>query len=182
MLRTKTKEDGSFDSNSYMSGDEVNSLKWSDLENEEYQNVYNYYKGLIAFRKAHGALRLSDAADVEANVKPVEGLAENVVAFDISGGVNGETAKEIYVIFNANGEEQTIDLPDGKWNVYIDGEKAGIEVLSTIKDGKAVVAPISAMVLVKEGASMPIGVIVLLAVAAIAVVAVVLVVGMKKKR
>lgn len=181
MLRTKTKEDGSFDSNSYMSGDEVNSMKWSDLENEEYQQVYNYYKGLIAFRKAHGALRLSDAATVEENVKPVEGMAENVVAFDISGGVNGETAKEIYVVFNANNEEQTIDLPDGKWNVYIDGEKAGTEVISTVK-GSATVAPISALVLVREGAAMPVWAIVLIVVAAIAVVAAVLVVGMKKKK
>lgn len=181
MLRTKTKEDGSFDSNSYMSGDEVNSMKWSDLESEEYQKVYNYYKGLIAFRKAHGALRLSDAADVEENVKPVEGMAENVVAFDISGGVNGETAKEIYVVFNANNEEQIINLPDGKWNVYIDGEKAGTEVISTVK-GSATVAPISAMVLVREGAAMPVWAIVLIAVAAIAVVAAVLVVGMKRKK
>ena len=180
MLRTKVKEDKTFDSNSYMSGDEVNSLKWSDLENEEYRKVYDYYKGLIAFRKAHGALRLSDAADVEANVKPVEGLSDNVVAFDIAGGVNGETAKEIYVVFNANNEKQNIELPKGKWNVYIDGEKAGTEVLSTIKDGKAVVAPISAMVLVKEGASLPIIAIVLLAIAALVIVTGVLVAGRKK--
>ena len=180
MLRTKVKEDKTFDSNSYMSGDEVNSLKWSDLENEEYRKAYDYYKGLIAFRKAHGALRLSDAADVEANVKPVEGLSDNVVAFDIAGGVNGETAKEIYVVFNANNEKQNIELPKGKWNVYIDGEKAGTEVLSTIKDGKAVVAPISAMVLVKEGASLPIFAIVLLAIAALVIVTGVLVAGRKK--
>jgi pullulanase len=173
MLRSKPNGDGTYNSNSYNAGDEVNALKWSDLEDEQYQNVYNYYKGLIAFRKAHGALRLSDAADVEENVKPVEGMADNVVAFDINGGVNGETAKEIYVIFNANTEEQSVELPDGDWNVYIDGEKAGTEVLSTIKDGTAVVAPISAMVLVRESAGLPawaIGIIVLVALAAIVVV------------
>jgi pullulanase len=176
MLRSKPNGDGTYNSNSYASGDEINSLKWSDLEDEQYQNVYNYYKGLIAFRKAHGALRLSDAIDVASYVTAVEGMADNVVAFDIAGGVNGETAKEIYVVFNANDEEQTIDLPDGTWNVYIDGEKAGTEVLSTIKNGKAVVAPISAMVLVKEdsNSAVGIGIIVLLALAAFAVVIVVL--------
>ena len=51
--------------------------------------VYNYYKGLIAFRKAHAALRLTNAADVHANITSVDGLDENVLAFRINGGVNG---------------------------------------------------------------------------------------------
>ncbi len=150
MLRSKPNGDGTYDSNSYASGDEVNSLKWGDLEDESYMAVFEYYKGLIAFRKAHGALRLSDAETVADTVKAVEGLDENVVAFDIAGGVNGETADEIYVIFNANEDETTVDLPSGTWNVYINGEKAGTEVIETIKEGSVTVAPISAMVLVRE--------------------------------
>lgn len=155
MLRSKPNGDGTYDSNSYASGDEVNSLKWGDLEDESYMEVFEYYKGLIAFRKAHGALRLSDAETVADTIKAVEGLDENVVAFDIAGGVNGETADEIYVIFNANEDETTVDLPSGTWNVYINDEKAGTEVIETIKDGSVTVAPISAMVLVREsGASL----------------------------
>ena len=48
-----------------------------------------YYKGLIAFRKAHAALRLTNADDVNANITSVDGLDENVLAFRINGGVNG---------------------------------------------------------------------------------------------
>ena len=45
-------------------------------------------------------------------------------------------------------------LPEGVWDVYINGEKAGTEVLETISNGTATVAPISAMVLVKgDGAA-----------------------------
>lgn len=184
MLRSKPVGDGTYDSNSYASGDEVNSLKWSDLEDEQYQNVYNYYKGLIAFRKAHGALRLSDAEDVAEHVTAVDGLADNVVAFNITGGVNDETADAIYVIFNANEEEQTVEIPEGTWNVYINGEKAGTEVLSTVKDGSVVVDPISAMVLVKEGsviAGWTIAVIVVVAVVVIAAVILVLTARKRKK-
>ncbi len=43
--------------NSY-TPDSVNSIKWDTLEDETYQNVYNYYKGLIAFRKAHAGFVL----------------------------------------------------------------------------------------------------------------------------
>ena len=141
-----------FRSNSYNAGDEVNSLKWTDLEDESYQEVFEYYKGLIAFRKAHGALRLTTAQDVASAVSVVSGLDANVMAFDIKGGVNGETAEELFIIFNANEASTTVALPEGKWNVYINGEKAGTQALSTISDGSAVVEPVSAMVLVKEDA------------------------------
>ena len=153
MLRTKVNSDGSFNSNSYNANDQVNCLKWGDLEDEAYQQVFEYYKGLIAFRKAHGALRLATAQDVASAVSAVDGLEANVLAFDIQGGVNGETAEELFVIFNANEASTTVALPEGNWNVYINGEKAGTQALASIKDGSAVVEPVSAMVLVKEDAA-----------------------------
>ena len=149
-LRTKKNASGGFEENSYASSDSVNSLKWATLEEEEYQNVYQYYKGLIAFRKDHPVLRLTDAKDVAAHVTPVEGLDANVTAFDITGGVNGETADNMYVIFNPNQEETKVTLPDGTWSVYINGEKAGTESLGEIS-GEATVDPISALVLIKSG-------------------------------
>lgn len=154
MLRTKLKAGGTFDENSYASPDSVNSLKWDTLDEEEYQNVFEYYKGLIAFRKAHAALRLTNAQDVEQNVIPVEGLPANVVAFQINGGVNGETSEGLFLIFNPNEQTEEITLPDGVWDVYVNGEKAGTEVLSTITNGKASVDPISALVLVKGTGTM----------------------------
>lgn len=149
MLRTKLKASGEYDENSYSSPDSVNSLKWDTLNEEEYQNTYHYYKGLIAFRKAHPALRMTNAKDVAANITAVEGLDANVTAFDIKGGANGDSAAGMFFIFNPNKEETTVTLPDGVWDVYINGEKAGTEILETITDGKATVAPISALVLVK---------------------------------
>lgn len=149
-LRTKKNASGGFEENSYASSDSVNSLKWATLEEEEYQNVYQYYKGLIAFRKDHPVLRLTDAKDVAAHVTPVEGLDANVTAFDITGGVNGETADNMYVIFNPNQEETKVTLPDGTWSVYINSEKAGTESLGEIS-GEATVDPISALVLIKSG-------------------------------
>lgn len=149
-LRSKVKADGGFDENSYASSDAVNSLKWDNLNEEEYKNVYNYYKGLIAFRKAHAALRMNNAEDVEANITQMEGLDKNVVALEINGGVNGEVSDGLFVIFNANPTETEVKLPSGGWDVYVNGEQAGTEVLSSITTGKATVAPVSAMVLVKN--------------------------------
>lgn len=149
MLRSKIKASGEYDENSYASSDAVNSLKWDTLNEEEYQNTYQYYKGLIAFRKEHPALRMTTAEDVEANMTAVEGLDANVTAFKIKAGANGDSAQGMFIIFNPNEEETKVALPDGVWDVYINGEKAGTEVLETISDGTATVAPISAMVLIK---------------------------------
>ncbi|MDD6307435.1 MAG: type I pullulanase [Clostridiales bacterium] len=156
MLRTKVKADGGFDENSYASSDAVNSLKWSTLDEEEYAKVYDYYKGLIAFRKAHPVLRLTTAEAVKENVIPVDGLEPNVTAFQINGGVNGETSDGMFVIFNPNAEATEVALPEGVWKVCINGEQAGTRTIETITDGKATVSPISALVLVKgEAAEVP---------------------------
>lgn len=150
MLRSKVKEDGTFDENSYASSDAVNSIKWDCLDDESYMQVYNYYKGLIAFRKAHGALRLTTADEVKAYITPIKGLDDNVVAMDIMAEeIETEVADEIFVIFNANDAETTVELPEGEWQVCVEGETAGTEVIRTITEGTATVAPVSAMVLVR---------------------------------
>lgn len=149
MLRSKVKADGSFDENSYASSDAVNNLKWDDLNNKEYQKVVEYYQGLIAFRKEHAALRMTTAEDVKTNITTITGLDDNVMAFQINGDVEGEVADNIYVIFNANEEATEIELPEGKWNVYINADKAGTEVLKTVS-GKVKVDAISAMVLCQD--------------------------------
>ena len=149
LLRTKVKADGSFDSNSYSSNDAVNSIKWSDIDNEEYQKVLSYYKGLIRFRKAHPALRLSDTAEVAAKVVPQEGLDSNVLAFEISGDVEGESADKLFVIFNPNETSTDVSLPSGEWSICVNADKAGTSAISKTGDGKITVEPISAMVLVQ---------------------------------
>ncbi|MDE5588910.1 MAG: type I pullulanase [Acetatifactor sp.] len=149
MLRSKVNADGSFNSNSYNSGDDVNSIRWSNLEQAEYQQVLDYYKGLIAFRKEHAVLRLDDAQAVQEHVSRVEDVPQNVLAFDLTGGMEGETAEEMFIIFNPNPEAAEVKLPAGGWSVYINGEKAGTQALEGVS-GKVSVAPISAMVLIKD--------------------------------
>ena len=137
-LRTK-----GFDHNSYKSPDSVNAIKWNDLSVVAYQKTFAYYQGLIAFRKAHKLLRLTDAAQVKQVVRPISGTPAQTAAFHLKG--EGE---ELFVIFNASRKPQRFALPQGKWQVCIDGEKSGTAVLSTAT-GSALVSPISAMVLVR---------------------------------
>ena len=150
ILRTKPKEDGTFDHNSYASSDAINSIKWSTLDDAEYKAVFDYYKGLIAFRKAHPVLRLTNSSDVNAYVSAMPGLDKNVVGFTFKGGYEGD-ANDMIIIFNANNASKSVQLPEGNWNVYVNAAKAGTEVLGTVS-GTANVDAISTLVLVKAGA------------------------------
>ena len=152
MLRSKPLPDGTYDHNSYKSPDSVNSLKWNDLNQELYLDTYQYYQGLIAFRKAHPALRMTDAEQVQSAITAVTDSDTSVLAFQIDGGVNGETSDGLYVIFNPRSEAADMALPEGQWTIYINGENAGIKPLGTAQ-GSVTVDPISAMVLVKDSAS-----------------------------
>ena len=146
MLRSKPTADG-FDHNSYDSSDEINSIKWADLSKEAYADVVDYYTGLIAFRKAHPALRMTTAEEVASHITQLSDLETNVVGSHISAGANGED-NELVVIFNPRDTETVVNLPEGQWTVYIDGENAGTEPLSTVKD-TVTVAATSACVMVK---------------------------------
>ncbi len=153
MLRSKPLESGGFDHNSYASSDEVNNLKWADLNNAEYQAVLAYYQGLIAFRQAHPALRMTTAEDVAAHITKVSGMPNNTNGFLISAGAGGEES-DIAVFFNPNTEAISVTLPAGEWTIYVNGEKAGTESLGTAS-GTVEVAAISALVLVKTGEGEP---------------------------
>ncbi len=141
--------DGTFNENSYNASDEINSIKWSDLDDPAYQAVYQYYKGLIAFRKAHPALRLTTGEAVNSNVSEWATQTPNVVAYQVKGGMEGESADNLFMVFNANQTASTVSLPAGNWKIYINGEYAGTNVLGTAS-GSVKVDALSAMVLVQE--------------------------------
>jgi len=107
----------------------------------------DYYAGLIAFRKAHPALRMTDAEEVAAHITQLPGLDFNVMACHISSGANGEE-NEIVAIFNPRKSETVVTLPEGAWTIYVDAENAGTKALGQT-EGEVMVEPISAMVLVK---------------------------------
>lgn len=159
ILRTKIKEEAqtkgnilgadSYDSNSFNSGDGVNAIKWDTLDEDAYKNMYEYYKGLIAFRKAHAGFSMTSSAEVEKYLEFSENTPNAVTAFNISGAYKKEKSKGIYVIYNPASVEAEVTLPSGEWNIYVNGDRAGTESLGTAKE-KVTVSAASAMVLVKE--------------------------------
>ena len=154
MLRTKPAKGGKFDSNSYKSPDSVNSIKWNTLDMEEYRNVVEYYKGLIAFRKAHPSLRLTTRDQVWKSLHPVDTHNPHTLAFLIDHNEDDR----IFVVFNADAQGVSINLPEGKWQVNIRDGQAGTDSLQEV-GGSITVSPISAMVLTQKKAAKPVDVV-----------------------
>ena len=129
LLRTKH-----FDHNSYKSPDSINAIKWADLDKPEVQKTLQYYKDLIALRKACPILRLTDAETVKGVISPVSGLPEHTAVFHLKG------QQELFVIFNAAKEVRTIALPEGQWQNLLSADTVS---------GCVAAEPISATILKK---------------------------------
>ena len=144
MLRSKPDGKGGLEHNSYASSDAVNSIKWNCLDDKETMNTYRYYQGLLRLRKAHDVLRLTTREAVLENVTPLHVENPHVVAFGI-----GSTGKEQMIsIFNGGFEPVDLNLPQGKWALVVNAEKAGVEPIE-ILESRIHVEGICAMILVK---------------------------------
>ena len=130
--------------NSFCSPDSINELNWTNLE--RYPQVFAYYKGLIALRKAHPAFRLGNAELVRKHLEFIKAPA-NVVAYRLKDHAGGDAAKDIVVLLNANREAQVVDVPQGDYRAVVcDGVVNG-DGLCTMKGGKVTVDAQSALIL-----------------------------------
>ena len=131
--------------NSYESPDSINHLDWDNLE--RYPQVMEYYRNLIALRKAHPAFHMGDANLVRSNLDflPTENC---LVAYHINGrGVPGEQWGDIYVALNANKRARTIDIPEGTYTVVCRNIKCSANGLTTVKGGKVTIPAQSALII-----------------------------------
>jgi pullulanase len=118
------------DTNSYKSSDAINSLKWDTRKSN--MATVNYYKGLIALRKAHPAFRMTTTEQVKSNLK-FSNSPDGTIVYTLNGAAVKDKAATIVVIHNANVGEQSISLPKGgSWSVLVDNGKAGVSVIRKV--------------------------------------------------
>ena len=133
--------------NSYESPDSINHLDWNNLE--RYPQVMEYYKNLIALRKAHPAFHMGSADMVRRNLDflPTENC---LVAYHINGSnVPGEQWGDIYVAFNSHKRARTIQVPEGNYTVVCRNIKCDANGIATVKTkgGKVTVPAQSALII-----------------------------------
>ena len=146
--------------NSYNSPDAINAIDWSFKA--RYADLYDYYRGLIALRKAHPAFRLGDADLVREHLEFLD-TPEGVVAWRLTGHAGGDPCEELVVIINSRKESVSIDIPDReaasdsngsmsengpqhRYTVYCRDGRISADGLGTITDPVLSVGPQQALI------------------------------------
>ena len=129
--------------NSYKSPDSINRLDWNNLK--RYPQVFDYYKGLIALRKAHPAFRMGSADEVRKHLEFLD-APEGVVAFRLKDNAGGDVWRNIIVVLNSQKTPQTVAVPDGSYATVVAGGKVALDGIGLVSGSTVSVAPQSALV------------------------------------
>lgn len=126
--------------NSYDAGDAVNEFDWSRLET--FQSLDEYYQGLIELRKTHPAFRMYTADQIKSSITFFPTQYKQVtqylrmplafVAYEIHGSPNGDTWKNIIVIYNGENQNIKFTLPEGQWDLVVNQNQAGVDTISVL--------------------------------------------------
>lgn len=129
--------------NSFRSPDSINRLDWNNLK--RYPQVFDYYSGLIALRKAHPAFRMGKAEEVRKNLEFVD-APKGVVAFRLKNNAGGDAWQNIYVVLNSQKTPQSVKVAEGSYTKVVANGKVNAEGLGLISGSTLTVAPQSALI------------------------------------
>lgn len=134
--------------NSYKSPDSINAIDWHLKAINAGQ--MEYYRQLIALRKSHPAFRMTTAEDVARHLVFDKTDAPNMISYSLRDHANGDSWKEIKVVFNGSEEPRTVSVPKADWTVIADDGHLNAEGLGKSKGGRVTVAPMSALILARS--------------------------------
>lgn len=129
--------------NSFRSPDSINRLDWNNLK--RYPQVFDYYAGLIALRKAHPAFRMGKAEEVRKHLEFVD-APKGVVAFRLKDNAGGDAWRNIYVVFNSQKTPQNVKVAEGSYTTVVANGKVNADGLGLISGTTLTVAPQSALI------------------------------------
>ena len=142
LFRTKMGID-----NSYQSPDSINIIPWENRE--QYADLHDYYRQMIAIRRAHKGFRLGTADLVKEHVEFLDADNEQVIVYRIKDLDGIDSAKSLLVMLNGSAEEATVAMPEAEGNyvVLAYGGQANVDGLAFASHEQETVAPYSATII-----------------------------------
>jgi pullulanase len=125
----------------------ANPIDWS-LKAKN-RDVFEFYRGMIALRRAHPAFRMTERAAIERAVEFAKGVPENLVEYVIRNHANGDSWKNILVIYNGSKEARSLRVA-GEWSIVADEKRAGTQVLRKLQN-RVSVEPFSLLIAFTDG-------------------------------
>ena len=133
--------------NTYNKPDSVNAIDWT-LKHKNAEQ-FNYYCELTKLRKAHPAFRMTTAEQIAKHIVFDNTAEDNLISYSIKDNANGDSWKEIKLIFNGSNEVAEVKVKKGEWTIIAQDGQLKADGLSECKGGKLSVAPCSALILAR---------------------------------
>lgn len=140
------------DENSYQSSIAVNRLDWSRAR--ENRDLVEYYKGLIAIRKAYPPLR--DSSKKTADNIIFSNLPENVLAYTIPNLIEENPKwRMMAVVVNTKSAPVHLTLKAKQelpktWTILANGKNAGLTPLGSLEGSTLIINPKEALIMIDE--------------------------------
>ena len=146
LFRTKRGID-----NSYQSPDSINIIPWENKK--AYYDLFEYYRQMIAIRRAHKGFRLGSAELVKDHVEflpLMENGNDNLIVYRIKDLEGIDSAKSLIVLLNGSAEQAEFPVPDADYTALAHDAQADVNGIFQLEAGWVVVEPYSATILAEK--------------------------------
>ena len=148
MFNAKECEDYADSSTIYQVPDSINTIPWENKE--KYADLVEYYRQMIAIRRAHKGFRLGCAEAVKDHVEFLDADNDQVIVYRIKDLEGIDTAKSLLVILNGSADEVTVDIPAANYDVLVSNYGADVNGIVNGDFTQAFAAPYSATILAEK--------------------------------
>ena len=143
LFRTKMGID-----NSYQSPDSINTISWKSKA--KYNDLFEYYKQMIAIRRAHKGFRLGCAEAVKEHVEFLPTDNEHLIIYRIKDLEGIDSAKSLIVLLNGGKEVAKAAIPEGTYTLLAFNAAADVNGIEELTTAQIAAGPYSATILAEK--------------------------------
>ena len=134
--------------NSYQSPDSINIIPWENKV--EYNELFEYYRQMIAIRRAHKGFRLGSAEAVKEHVEFLPTDNEHLIVYRIKNLEGIDTAKSLIVLLNGGLQVAKAAIPEGTYTLLAFNAAADVNGLEELTTSQIAAGPYSATILAEK--------------------------------
>ena len=143
MMRTKG---GHHDS--YRSPDLLNQIDWN--RKHDFHDLFVFTQKCIELRRQHPAFRMSSAGMINEKMRFAGKYIPGIIQYELGEHANGDTWKQIRMMFNGNNYSVELDIPEANWLVIAEDGEINLNGMGRMTTAKVRIHPTSMMILVTD--------------------------------
>ncbi|GAB3302531.1 type I pullulanase [Hymenobacter tenuis] len=117
--------------NSFNLPDSVNQLDWA--RKARYQRINQFYRQLIAMRRAHPAFRLPTQELVQQHLEFLPNLPATTLGYRLKGHAGDDAWNNIVVLFNGNRQPASLPIPGGRYSVVLAADQINLQGIRAVE-------------------------------------------------